>query len=436
MAAAAQRSPSAARPQSPVQRTGTASAVRRYELDWLRVGVVVGLIPAHAALIFGAPTALGQMGSGPSPIIFGLVASFVLLWGMPLLFLAAGAGSWFALTRRTGSRYLRERVLRLLVPLAVGVFVLVPLQAYLFLLSNPQLVTAGYIPGGFIHESDLRFLPDFYIAYMRALLAFLTHFSPTTALIFLQHLWFIARLFVYSLVALPLFLALRSPAGRRVIERVAGFIARPGGVLLAGVPLALSEVLLETQWLTRLTASWRWPVYDDWAAFSLSLIFFVAGYLVYADERIVPAILRQGPVTLGAGLMAWAVIVGVGIAGKLPANEFSLGYVLFMLLRGLGTWWTVFGIFHLVLRFLSGPRRVLGFLSEASYPIYLTHFVILTAVAYVVVRWPVFWAVQYAAIVLGATALTFALYVLVLKRVPALRLLLGMRVRAAPDGQG
>ena len=49
---------------------------------------------------------------------------------MPLLFVIAGAGLWFALRSRSGSEVLRERSLRLLLPALAGIFLIVPPQIY------------------------------------------------------------------------------------------------------------------------------------------------------------------------------------------------------------------------------------------------------------------------------------------------------------------
>ncbi|WP_425517379.1 acyltransferase family protein [Paenibacillus solanacearum] len=49
-------------------------------------------------------------------------------WFMPLLFLLAGMSSFYALQRRTGAHFVKERFLRLLIPLVVGTLIIVPSQ--------------------------------------------------------------------------------------------------------------------------------------------------------------------------------------------------------------------------------------------------------------------------------------------------------------------
>jgi hypothetical protein len=50
---------------------------------------------------------------------------------MPLMFWLTGASSWYALEFRTGRRYLKERILRLFIPLVFGIIIIVPPQGYL-----------------------------------------------------------------------------------------------------------------------------------------------------------------------------------------------------------------------------------------------------------------------------------------------------------------
>src|SRR4029450_969221 len=58
------------------------------------------------------------------------------------------------------------------------------------------------------------------------------------------HLWFLVCLLGFSLVRLPGMAALRGPRGRRLVEGVAGWLDRPGGLLLPVLPLAAVEVAL------------------------------------------------------------------------------------------------------------------------------------------------------------------------------------------------
>lgn len=68
-----------------------------------------------------------------------LFVGFINQWTMALFFVLAGASTFFALRTRTARSYIRERFLRLLLPLVVlGWFILAPPQVYLEKLTQSQ----------------------------------------------------------------------------------------------------------------------------------------------------------------------------------------------------------------------------------------------------------------------------------------------------------
>jgi len=103
--------------------TGNVSE-RRADLDWLRILVVLMLIPFHTAMTF-APYPWYLRNDTLNLATMGLI---VVLdqYHMELLFLIAGVATWFSLGVRTGTGYLVERLKRLVVPLIFGMLVLVP----------------------------------------------------------------------------------------------------------------------------------------------------------------------------------------------------------------------------------------------------------------------------------------------------------------------
>src|SRR5688572_24200126 len=129
--------------------------MERYDfLDWLRVIAIFVLLFFHTGMIFvgwgwhienaDVITALER----PMDIAHRL--------RMPLLFVIAGAGMWFALRSRSASQVLGERSLRLLLPLVVGMFVIVAPQVYM------ERVFRGDWQGGyaeFFFERVLRLEP-------------------------------------------------------------------------------------------------------------------------------------------------------------------------------------------------------------------------------------------------------------------------------------
>jgi uncharacterized membrane protein len=107
---------------SPSERQTT----RLYYLDWLRVIAVFGVFLFHAVHPFDL-TDWHIKNAEQSQVVTFFIA-FMFPWGMPFFFLLAGAGSWFALRRRTAGEYARKRFNRLLLPFIGGAICLMPVM--------------------------------------------------------------------------------------------------------------------------------------------------------------------------------------------------------------------------------------------------------------------------------------------------------------------
>ena len=114
--------------------TGDTSARLDY-LDWLSVLLILGVFLYHAI----HPFVLNldwQIKNAEQSEAFMAILLTVNPWGLPLFFLVAGAGSYFALRRRNNRQYISERVNRLLIPFVIGSILLTPFQEYLGALNK------------------------------------------------------------------------------------------------------------------------------------------------------------------------------------------------------------------------------------------------------------------------------------------------------------
>lgn len=375
---------------------------RRHELDWLRVLAVFGLIPFHVAIIFSYGGG-DYVKNGVRNAVLGQLATFITFWGIPLLFVVAGASSWFALSSREPGAWVRERAKRLLIPFVFGVLVIVPIQVYFGRLNDPK----------------------FRESYAAFYLHFFAEFRLSNAADYWAHLWFVPCLLIFSLVALPLFTALRQPGGRRATAIIGQAAELPGTTLLLALPLGLSDIVFRGQPVATLMATYL--RFDNWALGVFFFLFFLYGYMLYADARILKAMQRDGPLALVLGAIFWIIAEQLVIAHAMPSYQYSLDFVIAMFVRGCVSWFWTLAILSAALRFLNFSSWLLRYLDEAFYPVYVLHMPVLTIVGFYVVRTPLgVWA-KFGLIVVTTLGLTLLVFDLLIRRLPPMRFLFGMK---------
>jgi len=378
---------------------------RRYDVDWLRVVGTLAILLFHCSRFFDTE-GWALKNEGQSLVLELVRGAVIWPWVMELFFLLSGVGSWFALRRRTGGRYLWERVKRLLLPLyTVGLFLLLPPQFYFHLVTNEGF-TGTFWEALRVYVGRLG---RFSLAWPGGLL-------PVP---YVGHLWFLQFLFLISLVTLPLILYLRSEGGRRVIERLAGWCDRWGGPLLFVLPIAV--VLIALRHL--------FPGDPTWADLVYYAVFFLIGYIVPADRRFTESFIRHRWVCLVLWLLA---VSGQGVfiallGYQMGAEPFSLTYVLYQIVVSVLSWSAVVCMLSLGVKRLSFNHKILAYANEAALPFYLLHQTIILCVGWLVIRWDLGILLKYLIVAVVSFPLILLLYELFVRRSGAVRFFFGMR---------
>ena len=361
---------------------------RRHDIDALRALAFALLILYHVGMYYVA----GWHWHLKSPhaaewLRWPMVA--VNVWRMDLVFLISGVAFGFLARGKTTAALIGQRAWRLLLPLAFGMAVVVPYQAY------AQGVANGLIAPGFG-----AFMLRYWAGGPWPKGAFDGSDFPMTW----NHLWYLAYLFVYTALLALLRPLLDSKAGLRLRN---GFTGLRGWRLLVlpTLPLALFTLLLAP----------RFPathaLVGDWYLHSLYFTVFLYGYWIGLDAGIwrEMARLRRPALALAAACLCAYLLSRYGA------------------LRALYLWTAITAILGFAHQHLNRPWRWLAWANESVYPWYILHqtLIIVAVVALAPLQLgPVLEPLSLVALtVLGCWALTDVL----IRRVAWLRPLFGLR---------
>ena len=239
-------------------------SARRYDLDWLRVFAVLILLCFHSARPF-----VEWGWHIKNATVSGLITNillFINIWHMPLIFLLSGSAAWFALSLRPERSFAKERVKRLFIPLVFGMAVIIPPQVYI------ERIFRGQFEGSYFSF----YLEAFNGSYPEGNLSW-------------HHLWFLAYLFVFSLLALPIFkryLLDRKPA---FLKRLMDSMDGRWSLFAPAIPLAIFEAVLRPYW-----PNGNQNLINDWANFAFYFTIFVYGFVLVSDQKYQLLIQRHG----------------------------------------------------------------------------------------------------------------------------------------------
>lgn len=384
-------------------------SVRLHYLDWLRLLATLGVFLYHAARPFDLQD---YMIKNPerSPAVTVFFVIFLGSWGMPLFFLMAGTSSLFSLRRRTGRQFASERVKRLVIPFIVGSILLTPLQIYI------SWVHKGTYEGPF-----LAFIPKFIKSLPGPALSEL--FDPGIFRSYGIHLWFLGFLFSFSLIALPVFLWLKKEAGKRFISSLATVCEKRGGLLLFILPAMVVRLILQP----------LYPEYTSWSDFIYFLVFFVYGYVLYADERFMRIIRRDWKLLFAVGILSTVAIftaVAAGVGLEWYSNATIPGFYIAWSLISVSAWCWVISALYVGSRIFNFRNNVLEYGQEAILPFYVIHQPVVFAIVFYVVQWDASILVKLLLVILGAFIITVVLHEFIIKRIAPLRALFGMKPRS------
>jgi hypothetical protein len=272
-------------------------------------------------------------------------------------------------------------------------------------------------------ETFWQWLPSYYRGLPERVFLFKDYRDPVNLVpyTFSGHLWFLQLLFIILLVTLPLFLYFKSERGQRLTDRLAQWSARPGGIFLFVIPIALFQIGL--RWLPKETDR-------TWADFFWYACFFVIGYIIATDDRFTQSIKRHGWICLvlwivlvvGAGGL-FTFVLDVDISG---GQGFSVLFALGQIAVSLVTFSAVVFIMSLGAKYLNYTNSFLTYSNEAVLPFFLFHQTIIQIVGWFVLPLAMGNLPKFLIIAVVSFPLILVLYELFVRHIGFMRFLFGM----------
>ena len=363
--------------------------VRNNYLDWLRVLGILFVFIYHSTRLYNVEDWVVKNDIWyPSVEVWNGIATS---WMMPLMFTISGASLFYAIGKGGFGKFLKDKTLRLLVPLLVGDLTHASLQSYLY---NH---THGQFAGNYI-----QFLPQYYhldtIAWEG------------------MHLWYLLYLFLFSILLYPLLRWLKGN-GRGFLSRLDGWLSKSVLVYILALPILLLYLLPSDFPLMDENGGWPYLFY---------LVFTLWGFVIISDEALRDRIrqLRWVSLTVGLALVAGFSIIYNQIADP---DIMSPAVILAGSMRTFGGWIAVLAFFGLAMQYLNMRTARLDYANEAVLPFYILHQTVILAVGYFVLQWGLPDALEWAAVVVISFATIMAIYEYLVRRWNVMRFLFGMK---------
>ena len=329
---------------------------RRHDIDFIRVVVFGLLMIYHTSLIFGTR---GWIVHADIPSrAFDLISLASHPWRISLLFFIAGMTTAALRQRFSPDEIRNQRTRQLLPPLLFGIFVLVPPQIYIVATSDLGL--------------DMSYL-DFWGLYLRFGTISDQAGNPTSV-VGMQHLWFLAYLWLYTVV-------LTIVMTRASIRF--GWLSRSVGMLLSGRGLFFWPIVCLAA--LRLTL---YPLFGetidmfhDWYNHIVYFSFFLLGFRMARDDVFWDAVVaRRKQAAWSAGLSFAAMVL---LFFVYPPDQRGLALtMLHRVFRSGLQWCAIIAVLGFCRLLITSANPVVTYLNRAMLSYYVMHQTVLLLVAY------------------------------------------------------
>ncbi|MDP1814664.1 MAG: acyltransferase family protein [Leadbetterella sp.] len=374
---------------------------RRHDIDWLRVLAFYILIFFHVGMVF-VPWEF-HLKNSETVEWFETWMAFLHQWRLPLLFMISGIVLYHSMGKRIGKKYFGERSKRLLIPLLFGMFVVVPPQIYYDRLFH-----------------GIQFAN--YWEFWKTVFDFVPY--PMGGSLSWHHLWYVLYIFVYSLIAYPLFKYLRNEKSFNLRNKIGSFLKKcPNSIYLIIIPMivfyfTLAQKYPETHGL-----------FDDWYLHSISFTLFVVGFGISAINGFWDVLVAKRKQSLILALIpTFTLMLFVwGPTFEVVNEEANWFIYVYGLLKMVMIPSLLFAILGYGKVHLNKPSKVLTYANESVYPLYILHQSVELIFAYYIIQLDLGMLPKFVLLVAATFGISLLIYELLIKRFNLTRLLFGMK---------
>ncbi|MGB5848080.1 MAG: acyltransferase, partial [Ignavibacteriaceae bacterium] len=337
--------------------------------DWLRVIAIALLLIYHVVIVF-QPWGfyIGFIQSAESSEAIWIPMALLNVWRIPLLFFVSGMGVCFALRRRDWKQLLLDRARRILLPLIFGSFLIVPIHVFLFQKYYEQEIV----------------------------------YSPS-----MGHLWFLANICIYVTQVIGMAF-LEKNYDYKFFDFFRRLLKRPYYLYLFIIPFILEAELINPEYFSLYVGTGH--------GFLIGMLAFFFGFLFIAiGDAFWDAVEKTKTTSL---IIAFSLYLVRLFYYELNAPNFLTS------IESMNWIFAVLGFGH---KYLNKPSKILSYLSQAAYPVYIIHMIFLYLASFIILPLNLSLELNLILIILLTFIGCFLSYDLIIKRIGFLRPLFGLK---------
>ena len=204
------------------------------------------------------------------------------------------------------------------------------------------------------------------------------YYNPDTGGPRWAHMWFVAYLFIYSILLIPLFSYVKKGKGLALMMRISEFLNKRGILIFSGLIFGLVFYILYVPF-----PFFQNNLLTDWGYFTYNLIAFLIGYIVSHNNQFWSVLEKSWKLFILFALICSGLVIWMTFSlPSFSTPDYNADFFLYSIIAGFNTWFCMLAVLSLSSRFLNRKDRFLDYFSNASYPFYILHLVLMIVIGY------------------------------------------------------